>query len=35
MDEYKTVRLLIIDDFMTTPIETRNAIGGCGRFLGD
>lgn len=26
MDEYKTVRLLIIDDFMTTPIETRNAI---------
>ena len=26
MDEYKTVRLLIIDNFMTTPIETRNAI---------
>ena len=26
MDVYKTVPLLIIDDFMTTPIETRNAV---------
>jgi len=26
MDEYKTVPLLIIDDFMTTPISTQNAV---------
>lgn len=26
MDLYKRVRLLIVDDFMTTPIETRNAV---------
>ncbi|RVU98471.1 hypothetical protein EII22_01290 [Coriobacteriales bacterium OH1046] len=27
MSEFKTVPLLIIDDFMTTPIPTQNAIG--------
>lgn len=26
MDDYKTVPLLIIDDFMTTPISTQNAV---------
>lgn len=26
MDLYKRVQLLIVDDFMTTPIETRNAV---------
>ena len=26
MDELKTVPLLIIDDFMTTPIATQNAV---------
>ena len=26
MDEFKTVRVLIMDDFMTTPITTENAI---------
>ena len=26
MDAYKTVQLLIVDDFMTTPIATQNAV---------
>lgn len=26
MDVYKTVQLLIVDDFMTTPVTTRNAV---------
>lgn len=26
MDELKTVPLLIVDDFMTTPITTQNAV---------
>ena len=26
MDAYKSVQLLIIDDFMTTPVATRNAV---------
>ena len=26
MDTFKTVELLLIDDFMTTPIETQNAV---------
>lgn len=27
MDLYKTVQLLIVDDFLTTPVSTRNAVG--------
>lgn len=26
MDAYKTVRLLIVDDFMTTPVMTQSAV---------
>ena len=26
MDAYKTVQLLIVDDFMTTPVTTQNAV---------